>query len=242
MAHVLNRIEYFTEIDGKSFLDVGCGHGSLMLQAMQRGASEVAGVDVDEKLVENARRKMEENGFKNRSEIHLCGAENLPFEDSSFDMVAAVNVLEHVQDWKKSIEEIERVAKDDAELYVSLPNYTVPIDRAHFKTPAPVFLPESIAKTYLKLARNPVEDYRERVENLNFIPKRKVVGELEGYGFEVQDVAKHKFRNPSLINSEKISAMAPFFVKSRSMFLLDIFAPTMFFCNRKSSQLYNSEN
>lgn len=40
-------------------------------------------------------------------------AENLPFDDKSFDLVIISNTLDHVQDMKRSVEEIDRVLKEN---------------------------------------------------------------------------------------------------------------------------------
>ena len=51
-----------------------------------------------------------------------CGA--LPFADNSFDQVRAVHVIEHVADVIKTMEEIHRVARAGATLYLVTPHYT----------------------------------------------------------------------------------------------------------------------
>lgn len=47
----------------------------------------------------------------------------LPFDDNSFDLVCAFDVIEHVEDHKKAVEEMNRVCKPDGLVYVTVPAY-----------------------------------------------------------------------------------------------------------------------
>src|SRR5581483_8251345 len=71
---------------GERWLDVATGTGAVALRAARAGA-DVTGVDYAEPLVETARRLAEEEGLA----IHfdVGDAENLPYEDASFDVVSS---------------------------------------------------------------------------------------------------------------------------------------------------------
>src|SRR5688572_28774679 len=69
-----------------SILDVGCGTGANLEMLAQFGASE--GVDVSDDALEFCRAK----GLK----VHKGLAEKLPFAESSFDVVTALDVVEHL--------------------------------------------------------------------------------------------------------------------------------------------------
>lgn len=49
-----------------------------------------------------------------------------PFEDSSMDEIIAKAILEHVNDAKQTIEELWRIAKPNANIYVEVPHFTSP--------------------------------------------------------------------------------------------------------------------
>ena len=49
-------------------------------------------------------------------------AEDLPFEDSSIDIIFGYDVYEHVEDLDKALAEADRVLKVDGILYISVPN------------------------------------------------------------------------------------------------------------------------
>ena len=85
---------------GKRVLDIGCGpRGSLEWAAgsFRVGADPLA---VAYRRLGTARHTMH---------YVACGAESLPFGDASFDVVAAFNALDHVDDLAATIAEIGRV-------------------------------------------------------------------------------------------------------------------------------------
>jgi len=101
MCH-LNRDKYV--------LDVGCGAGITPCYISEKFGCRVVGVDISEKMIslakERARRKkMEELEFKK------ADAQDLPFEDGTFDLVISESVVSFVQDKERAIKEYARVVK-----------------------------------------------------------------------------------------------------------------------------------
>jgi ubiquinone/menaquinone biosynthesis C-methylase UbiE len=84
----------------QSLLDVGCGRGYwLDILAEQRPNVELAGVDV-----------LKDVPLKNAKYVH-GSAEQLPFDDNSFDIVFSSHTLEHVRDLNAMVSELKRVAR-----------------------------------------------------------------------------------------------------------------------------------
>ncbi|MDP8943764.1 MAG: class I SAM-dependent methyltransferase [Actinomycetota bacterium] len=100
----------------RSILDVGCGEGVLTHEWAQRlGDRRVVGVDLeDPKLRAEWERRRRPN-----LEFRAEEATSLPFGDGEFDMVAAIEVLEHVPDPESTVAEMARVA--ERWLLVSVP-------------------------------------------------------------------------------------------------------------------------
>ena len=46
-----------------------------------------------------------------RTEDHVGASESLPFADEQFDYVTLISVLEHVEDWRRTLGEAARVLK-----------------------------------------------------------------------------------------------------------------------------------
>jgi SAM-dependent methyltransferase len=53
--------------------------------------------------------------------VTLAGVNSLPFADNAFDLVCALDIVEHVDDEDAALSEISRVAKEGATVLVSVP-------------------------------------------------------------------------------------------------------------------------
>lgn len=95
-------------------LDVGCGAGRNLLEYAHLG--EVLGVDPSSDAVAFCRRR----GLEGVSQSSI---EGLPFEDESFDLLCATDVLEHVDDDRVALEELRRVGLPGGHLLVTVPAY-----------------------------------------------------------------------------------------------------------------------
>jgi SAM-dependent methyltransferase len=91
---------------GESVIDIGCGTGSGLLTFLDRGL-QVTGIDASPYMIDIASKKV-----GNRADLHRAFAEDLPFDDNSFNYACLITTLEFVEDPKKAIEEACRVAKD----------------------------------------------------------------------------------------------------------------------------------
>lgn len=106
---------------GENLLDVGCGTATLLILAKsQHPTSRVVGIDPDKKILRIARKKTS-NGYGLDIELIKAGAEQLPFEDGSFDVVVSSLVFHHLPtDIKKqALREIYRVLKPNGRLLLA---------------------------------------------------------------------------------------------------------------------------
>jgi len=99
------------------FLDVGCGPGNFIccLEKWFPDA-EISGVDVDMELLTYAA------GRANRTNLLQGSAEELPFADESFDVVSALQVVEHLCEPERFFEQGHRVLRDGGLLLLATPN------------------------------------------------------------------------------------------------------------------------
>lgn len=109
--------EIIGNIHGGKVLDVGCGPGILLSRLAPTG-SQLFGVDCCPEMITEAKRRTAGTGV----ELMLGTAENLPFEDQTFDVVFALGVLEYLDDLMTGLREIERVAKSNALVVASMMN------------------------------------------------------------------------------------------------------------------------
>src|SRR5262245_15932931 len=102
-----------------AILDVGCG-GGRTIQKLATAASEgkVVGVDYALGSVETSRATNAERIRAGRVEIRQASVSSLPFPDSSFDLVTAVETHYYWPDLPRDIEEIVRVMKPGGKVIV----------------------------------------------------------------------------------------------------------------------------
>jgi len=100
---------------GKKLLDVSCGTGYLLLAAANNGLGTY-GVDISEEAVKVARKTSPD------SKIEVGPGEDLKFSDNTFDYISCLGSLEHFLDMSKGLQEMKRVAKNDARFCIVVPN------------------------------------------------------------------------------------------------------------------------
>ena len=94
---------------GDRILEVGVGTG-LSLGLYPKDVTLV-GIDLSQDMLVRAERRVEAEGLRNIEILTQMDAQNMSFEDNSFDKVVAMYVASVVPDPKKLVEEIRRVCK-----------------------------------------------------------------------------------------------------------------------------------
>lgn len=102
-----------TENNELRILDVGCGTGGNLEMLKKFGAAE--GVDVSDEALEFCRSK----GLT----VHKGLAEELPFADESFDVVTALDVVEHLDDDVAGLKEMFRVTRRGGKTLIFVPAF-----------------------------------------------------------------------------------------------------------------------
>ena len=95
-------------------LDIGCGTGGNLMMLSQFGQAE--GVDVSADAVAFCRAR----GLQN---VKLGSAESLPYEDATFDLVTALDVVEHLDDDVAGLREMRRVLRPGGRLLMFVPTF-----------------------------------------------------------------------------------------------------------------------
>ena len=95
-------------------LDVGCGTGANLLMLSKFGDAE--GVDVSEDALAFCR----ERGLAN---VKLGAAEALPYNDGTFDLVTALDVVEHLDDDLAGLREMRRVLRPGGRVLLFVPTF-----------------------------------------------------------------------------------------------------------------------
>lgn len=97
------------DIKGKKLLDLGCGAGEAAVYFAKKGA-DVTAVDVSDGMLNMVKRVAERHNVNLQTKQSY--SHKIDFNDETFDIVYAANLLHHV-DIEKTIKEIHRVLKKD---------------------------------------------------------------------------------------------------------------------------------
>lgn len=127
--YVRQEIERLVPPDVTTVLELGCGAGSTVAWLRTiRPIRFAAGVEVMPTVARRARAIFDE--------VEVCDAEQaqFAFSVSQFDLVLALDVLEHLTDPQRAVRRLRDMVAPNGLLIVSIPNI------AHFEVSLPLFL------------------------------------------------------------------------------------------------------
>lgn len=108
LERVADRIVAATHASPQTtFLELGIGTGRIALPLIERGYT-VTGVDISQAMMDRLRAKAPD-----RPNLTLIEADvtELPFPDRSFDVVLFVHVLHLIPEWRRALDEAQRVLR-----------------------------------------------------------------------------------------------------------------------------------
>ena len=104
------------------FCDLGFGPGVLTAFILQQNTAwQVEGVDISHYCLHHAQRLLTKKEVLERSELSVGDVRSLPYPDDTFDVVIAVEVLEHIPDPEVGLSEAMRVLKPGGYAITALP-------------------------------------------------------------------------------------------------------------------------
>ncbi|MFH1484975.1 MAG: class I SAM-dependent methyltransferase [Chloroflexota bacterium] len=119
----LSLIRRHTNLENRRIMDIGCGIGTYVRQ-FRRYSSDVYGIDVDFERVKEGGRSL--------PNLAAARGEDLPFKENTFDVILLHEVLEHVQDDRKALQEACRVARQGGSIVIYAPNRFYPFETHGF--------------------------------------------------------------------------------------------------------------
>jgi SAM-dependent methyltransferase len=97
---------------GKRVLEYGCGENSVAPFLMENQADSFVGIDISDVVIEQAKESAFRREKAGRIRYFVMNAEELDFEDNSFDLICGIAILHHL-DLDKAYRELARTLTPD---------------------------------------------------------------------------------------------------------------------------------
>ncbi|MBX4189060.1 glycosyltransferase [Candidatus Parcubacteria bacterium] len=204
-SHVDHLLGYIPNLFSGKILDLGSGRGNFLVEVARRGGLAFGVEPYDEYV----KKSLELARSKNVSiEVKKGVAESIPFPDSQFNFVNICEVIEHVEDPKKLLGEVNRVLGPGGLAYLSIPNRYGWYD-PHFHLYGLNWIPRLWAFKVIGWLKKH-KDYsgkagRQSIVDMHYSTFSKTCQLVENKGFVVQDMRVIKIR-------KRLKHLAPIFV------------------------------
>lgn len=99
--------------NNSNVVDIACGNGRLLKMLSSKGLFNGYGVDISEKMIEQAKMLNPSMNF------YVAGCEKLPFEDNFIDLMTVSASFHHFPDVEKFAKEVNRVVKKGGKIYIA---------------------------------------------------------------------------------------------------------------------------
>lgn len=139
--------------------DIACGNGRLLYNLAKKNSFLGYGIDISEKMVDEARKRNPDMKF------YVSGCDDLPFKNDEIGVMTVCAAFHHFPNVQEFAKETARVIKEDGMLYI-----------------AEVYLP-----AILRVICNPFVRF-SRAGDVKFYSPGEIVSLFENNGFVVKDV------------------------------------------------------
>ena len=104
-------IENCKPIEGRRFLDVGCGNGLYSIELGKKGADQVVGLDISPVMIGRCRQSAEKQGLEDR--VSFIQTDLLEYEPHpSFDVSYGIGLFDYISEPLPVLRKMREVTKD----------------------------------------------------------------------------------------------------------------------------------
>jgi len=121
-SHVLEYIKPNLDV-----LDIGCLNGNFYNFIQEKGFNirSFTGIDHSPDLIALAKKRFPRHNWQ------ISDCYSLPFKNETFDVVTAMEILEHLDEPERLLQEMKRVTKTNGSIIITVPNCNIIKDAAH---------------------------------------------------------------------------------------------------------------
>jgi SAM-dependent methyltransferase len=107
---------FINKLKPESILDLGCGSGNLLKNTISEH-HDVTGIDILPEAVKYCKKRIPDANFLQ------ADATSIPFKKKRFDLIIALDVIEHIEDDLNFLKEVRSTLKDDGKIIITAPAY-----------------------------------------------------------------------------------------------------------------------
>jgi SAM-dependent methyltransferase len=120
----LDALSSITSLEGRRLLDIGCADGTYTRRLAER-FDQVDAIDIEPDRLADFRALLQPG---DNVTVHDMSADELTFAEETFDVVTAIEVMEHVGDVDAVLREVARVLVPGGRFLVTTPNRWFPFE------------------------------------------------------------------------------------------------------------------
>lgn len=111
-------LQIVTDHKPKSILDIATGTGDMPILFKDSKADKITGIDISPGMLGVAKQKIKDQNLESVINFELGDAENLPYQDGSYDAATVSYGIRNFQDLEKGLSEINRVLSTEGILVI----------------------------------------------------------------------------------------------------------------------------
>ncbi len=109
-----------------SVLEIGCGEGGNLKPFVDMGCKQIVGIDLSEGKIDNARHFFEQHPHRNRLKFQVADIYDVIEELGQFDLIITRDVLEHIHDQDRFMQEVRKLLKPNGKFFLGFPPWHNP--------------------------------------------------------------------------------------------------------------------
>jgi SAM-dependent methyltransferase len=104
-----------------SAVDIGCGGGHYLIHMLAPLSQKAIGIEINRESLKMAQNRILKQGLSNRVQALYGSADDIPLPEASVDLLLCSEVLEHLPDPQKALQEIKRILRPGGRAILTIP-------------------------------------------------------------------------------------------------------------------------
>lgn len=131
IAKRLGTLSRHTELSGRRLLDIGCGDGTYTMR-LAGAFEQIDAIDIQTDRLAMFRQQLATDPALHKITVRELSVTDLDYPDRTFDLVTAIEVVEHVAELEFALRQVHRVLVPGGRFALTTPNRWFPFETHGF--------------------------------------------------------------------------------------------------------------